>query len=61
MNWRVFTQSYTAIPLMLLAILAMMILPLPGWLLDALFTFLWAQTVSHPRPEATHSPPLQEE
>ncbi|MGL4478971.1 MAG: lateral flagellar biosynthesis protein LfhA, partial [Aeromonas veronii] len=39
MNWRVFTQSYTAIPLMLLAILAMMILPLPGWLLDALFTF----------------------
>ena len=29
--------------------------------LDALFTFLWAQTVSHPRPEATHSPPLQEE
>ena len=39
MNWRVFTQSYTAIPMMLLAILAMMILPLPGWLLDALFTF----------------------
>ena len=35
MNWRVFTQSYTAIPMMLLAILAMMILPLPGWLLDA--------------------------
>ena len=39
MNWRVLTQSYTAIPMMLLAILAMMILPLPGWLLDALFTF----------------------
>ncbi|ENY71425.1 lateral flagellar biosynthesis protein LfhA [Aeromonas diversa] len=39
MNWRVLTNSYTAIPLMLLAVLAMMILPLPGWLLDALFTF----------------------
>ena len=39
MNWRVLTKSYTAIPLMLLAILAMMILPLPGWLLDGLFTF----------------------
>lgn len=39
MNWRVLTQSYTAIPMMLLAILAMMILPLPGWLLDTLFTF----------------------
>lgn len=39
MNWRVLTQSYIGIPVMLLAILAMMILPLPGWLLDALFTF----------------------
>ncbi|MCH7348194.1 lateral flagellar biosynthesis protein LfhA [Aeromonas sp. MR7] len=39
MNWRVLTQSYTAIPMLLLAILAMMILPLPGWLLDVLFTF----------------------
>jgi flagellar biosynthesis protein FlhA len=38
-NWRTLTKSYTAIPLMLLAILAMMILPLPGWLLDGLFTF----------------------
>ncbi|MGL4205340.1 MAG: lateral flagellar biosynthesis protein LfhA [Aeromonadaceae bacterium] len=33
------TQSYTGIPLLLLAILAMVILPLPAWLLDALFTF----------------------
>jgi flagellar biosynthesis protein FlhA len=38
-NWRVLTKSYTGIPLLLLAVLAMMILPLPGWLLDALFTF----------------------
>jgi hypothetical protein len=28
--------------------------------LDALFTFLWAQTVSYPRPQATYNPPLEE-
>ena len=39
MNWRSFTQPYTAIPVLLLAILAMVVLPLPGWLLDVLFTF----------------------
>jgi flagellar biosynthesis protein FlhA len=38
-NWRSFTQPYTAIPVLLLAILAMVVLPLPAWLLDALFTF----------------------
>ena len=39
MNWRKLTNSYTGIPLLLLAVLAMVILPLPAWLLDALFTF----------------------
>lgn len=39
MNWRVLTQPYTAIPILLLAVLAMVILPLPGWLLDVLLTF----------------------
>ncbi|MGL5948171.1 MAG: FHIPEP family type III secretion protein, partial [Aeromonas sp.] len=39
MNWRQLTQSYTAIPIIVLAVLAMIILPLPGWLLDTLFTF----------------------
>ena len=39
MNWRVLTNSYTGIPLLLLSVLAMVILPLPAWLLDALFTF----------------------
>ncbi len=39
MNWRAMTHSYTGIPLLLLSVLAMVILPLPGWLLDALFTF----------------------
>lgn len=29
--------------------------------LDALFTFLWAQTVPPSHPQATHSPPLHEE
>ncbi|MGF1702731.1 flagellar biosynthesis protein FlhA [Photobacterium makurazakiensis] len=33
------TTSYLGIPIMLLAILAMVILPLPPWLLDALFIF----------------------
>lgn len=33
------TSSYLGIPIMLLAILAMVILPLPPWLLDALFIF----------------------
>ncbi|MBC7005303.1 flagellar biosynthesis protein FlhA [Photobacterium sp. BZF1] len=33
------TSSYLGIPVMLLAILAMVILPLPPWLLDALFIF----------------------
>jgi flagellar biosynthesis protein FlhA len=37
-NWRVLTNSYTGIPLLLLSVLAMVILPLPAWLLDALFT-----------------------
>lgn len=32
-------KSFIAIPLFLLAILAMIILPLPAWLLDVLFTF----------------------
>ncbi|WP_028114926.1 flagellar biosynthesis protein FlhA [Ferrimonas kyonanensis] len=32
-------QSFIGIPLMLLAILAMVILPLPPWLLDIMFTF----------------------
>lgn len=39
MNWRILTQPYTAIPILLLAVLAMMVLPLPAWLLDVLFTF----------------------
>lgn len=39
MNWRSLTQSYTGVPLLLLAVLAMVILPLPAWLLDSLFTF----------------------
>lgn len=39
MNWRILSQPYTAIPVLLLAILAMVVLPLPGWLLDILFTF----------------------
>jgi len=43
MNWlsRTFAgnRSYIGIPIMLLAILAMVILPLPPWLLDILFTF----------------------
>lgn len=39
MNWRSLTQPYTAIPVLLLAILAMVVLPLPAWLLDVLFTF----------------------
>ncbi|MCH1929357.1 flagellar biosynthesis protein FlhA [Shewanella sp. A25] len=39
MNWRNFTKPYTAIPVLLLAILAMVILPLPAWMLDILFTF----------------------
>ena len=39
MNWRTLTQSYTGVPLLVLAILAMVILPLPAWLLDTLFTF----------------------
>lgn len=43
MNWlsRTFSGNYSAIgiPVMLLAILAMVILPLPPWLLDVLFTF----------------------
>ena len=39
MNWRTLTQPYTAIPVLLLAILAMVVLPLPAWMLDALFTF----------------------
>lgn len=39
MNWRILTQPYTAIPVLLLAILAMVVLPLPAWMLDALFTF----------------------
>jgi flagellar biosynthesis protein FlhA len=39
MNWRKLIQSYSGIPLMVMAILSMVILPLPAWLLDALFTF----------------------
>ncbi len=39
MNWRSLTKSYTGVPLLLLAVLAMVILPLPAWLLDTLFTF----------------------
>ena len=39
MNWRSLIQPYTAIPILLLAILAMVILPLPAWILDTLFTF----------------------
>ncbi|MGS0727032.1 FHIPEP family type III secretion protein, partial [Shewanella sp. 0m-11] len=43
MNWfkRTFAGSpgYIGIPIMLLAVLAMVILPLPPWLLDILFTF----------------------
>jgi len=37
-NWRTLIQPFTAVPLVLLAILAMVILPLPGWLLYAMFT-----------------------
>jgi flagellar biosynthesis protein FlhA len=33
------TQSYTAIPILLMAVLAMLVLPLPPWLIDTLFTF----------------------
>ena len=29
--------------------------------LDALFTFLWAQTAPHPRPTGERTPPLKEE
>jgi flagellar biosynthesis protein FlhA len=32
-------HSYTAIPVLLMAVLAMLVLPLPPWLIDALFTF----------------------
>ncbi|BDM62742.1 flagellar biosynthesis protein [Shewanella sp. NFH-SH190041] len=43
MNWlsRTFAnnRAFMAIPILLLAILAMIILPLPSWLLDILFTF----------------------
>ncbi len=39
MNWRSLTRPYTAIPILLMAILAMVILPLPAWILDTLFTF----------------------
>ncbi len=39
MNWRNLTKSYTGVPLLILAVLAMVILPLPAWLLDTLFTF----------------------
>jgi len=39
LNWRTLSQPYTAIPVLLLAVLAMVVLPLPGWLLDILFTF----------------------
>ena len=38
MNWRAIYQPFTAIPILLLMILAMVILPLPGWMLDILFT-----------------------
>jgi len=38
-DWRALTRSYTGIPLLVMAILAMVILPLPAWLLDSLFTF----------------------
>lgn len=34
-----FSRTYAAIPVLLMAILAMLILPLPPWLLDTLFTF----------------------
>ncbi|GAA3561013.1 flagellar biosynthesis protein FlhA [Marinobacter xestospongiae] len=33
------TRSYAAIPVILMAVLAMLILPLPPWLIDTLFTF----------------------
>lgn len=39
MNWRALSSPYAGIPFLLLAILAMVILPLPPWLLDTLFTF----------------------
>ncbi len=39
MNWRNIVHSYAGIPIFVLAFLAMVILPLPAWLLDALFTF----------------------
>jgi flagellar biosynthesis protein FlhA len=38
-NLRNLATPYTAIPVLLLAILAMVVLPLPAWVLDALFTF----------------------
>ena len=38
MNWRSIYQPFVAIPILLLVILAMVILPLPGWMLDILFT-----------------------
>ena len=39
MNWNTLKQTKVSIPILLLAILAMVILPLPPWLLDSLFTF----------------------
>nr|WP_026344606.1 flagellar biosynthesis protein FlhA [Oceanimonas smirnovii] len=39
MNWKGLSRPYMAVPLLLIAVLAMVILPLPPWLLDALFTF----------------------
>lgn len=39
MNWRSITHPYTAIPVLLMAVMAMVILPLPAWALDVLFTF----------------------
>ncbi|ATG74977.1 flagellar biosynthesis protein FlhA [Zobellella denitrificans] len=39
MNWRGLSHPYMGVPLLLIAVLAMVILPLPPWLLDALFTF----------------------
>lgn len=39
MNWNILKSSYISIPIVLLAILAMVILPLPPWILDGLFTF----------------------
>ena len=39
MNFKSLSRPYLAVPLLLLAVLAMVILPLPPWLLDGLFTF----------------------